>query len=167
MENEIHNPLTGTYREVDDEEFEKGGAKWPALTAHIDEEGEDEDEEFERQVPIFPVEKSGDERIVAGIVYSPDETDAQGDTASAEEIEKACYHFMEKAQQFKVMHKGKPAKVKILENYIAPQNLTIGQREVKKGSWVLVCRINDSKIWKAIKAGKLTGFSMAGYAKVG
>jgi len=170
MENEIFNPLTGTYREVDEEDMEKSNSpKWSSLTAHLDEEGDDsdDDEEFEKQIPIFAVEKSGDDkRIVYGIVYSPDEVDAQGDQASAEEIEKAAYHFMEHVQTFKLMHKGKAAKIKILESYIAPENLTIAGRKIKKGSWILVTRILDEKIWKLVKAGKLTGYSMAGYASV-
>lgn len=114
---------------------------------------------------IIPVKK-GDEQIVYGIVYSPDTVDAQGDKANAAEIKKAAYHFMENVQTFKVMHKGKSVKVKILENYIAPVDFTIEKRDVKKGSWVLVTRILDKKLWKSIKAGKITGYSMAGYAKV-
>jgi len=123
------------------------------------------DDQIEKAIEIVPVVK-GDEHIVYGIVYEPDEVDAQGDQASADEIKKAAYNFMENVQTFKVMHKGKRVKVKILENYIAPVDFTINKREVKKGSWVLVTRILDKKVWKAIKAGKLTGYSMAGYARV-
>jgi len=123
-------------------------------------------EEIEKDiVAMLPIEK-GDEQIVYGIVYEPDTVDAQGDQANADEIKKAAYRFMENVQTFKVMHKGKKVKVKILENYIAPVDFTINKREVKKGSWVLVTRILDKKLWKAIKAGNLTGYSMAGYAKV-
>lgn len=114
---------------------------------------------------LVPLEKS-DEQIVYGIVYEPDTTDAQGDQANAEEIKKAAYDFMENVQTFKVMHKGKRVKVKILENYIAPVDFTVNKRKVKKGSWVLVTRVLDKKLWKDIKAGNLTGYSMAGYTKV-
>lgn len=122
-------------------------------------------DEIEKDIVILPIEK-GDEHIVYGIVYEPDTVDAQGDQASADEIQKAAYDFMENVQTFKVMHKGKKVKVKILENYIAPVDFTIAKKQVKKGSWVLVTRILDSKLWKDIKAGKLTGYSMAGYAKI-
>lgn len=126
---------------------------------------EDETEEVKRDIEIVPVEK-GDEQIVYGIVYEPDTVDAQGDQANADEIKKAAYGFMENAQAFKVMHKGKKVKVQILENYIAPVDFTIAKRTVKKGSWVLVTRVLDKELWKDIKAGNLTGYSMAGYAKV-
>lgn len=124
-----------------------------------------ESEEIEKDIEIVPIEK-GDEHIVYGIVYEPNTEDAQGDQASAEEIKKAAYNFMENVQQFRVMHKGKKVKIKILENYIAPVDFTIGKRKVKKGAWVLVTRVLDEAVWKAIKAGKLTGYSMAGYARV-
>ena len=121
--------------------------------------------EIEKDIEIVPVKK-GDEHIVYGIVYEPDTVDAQGDQANAAEIKKAAYGFMENVQTFKVMHKGKKVKVKILENYIAPVDFTIEKRNIKKGSWILVTRILDKKLWKDIKSGKLTGYSMAGYAKV-
>lgn len=120
---------------------------------------------IEKDMQLVPVKK-GDEHIVYGIVYEPDTVDAQGDKANAEEIKKAAYDFMEHVQTFKVMHKGNKVKVKILENYIAPVDFTIEKRDIKKGSWVLVTRILDKKLWKDIKSGKLTGYSMAGYAKV-
>lgn len=126
---------------------------------------ESKGEEIEKDIEIVPFEK-GDEHIVYGIVYEPDTIDAQGDSASAKEIQKAAYDFMENVQTFKVMHTGKKVNIKILENYIAPVDFTIAKRNVKKGSWVLVTRILDKKVWKDIKAGKLTGYSMAGYAKV-
>lgn len=127
------------------------------------------EKKFERTVPIVPVlkEEKNEEHIVYGIVYEPDVKDSQGDEANAEEIRKAAYQFMEEVQTFKVMHKGKNVKVRILENYIAPVDFKIEGKSIKKGSWVLVTRILDKKIWKAIKKGRLTGYSMAGYARSG
>jgi hypothetical protein len=125
-----------------------------------------EHKEIEEDLELLPVEKEKDERIVCGIVYEPNSVDSQGDQASADEIKKAAYGFMEHAQAFKVMHKGKKVNVRILENYIAPVAFKIGDRQVKKGSWVMVARVVDKKLWKAIKGGELTGYSMAGYAKV-
>lgn len=124
-----------------------------------------ETKEVGKSLEIVPIEK-GDEQIVYGIVYEPDTKDAQGDQANEEEIRKAAYTFMENAQAFKVMHKGKKVKVSILENYIAPCDFEVAKRKVKKGSWVLVTRVLDKKLWQEIKQGKLTGYSMAGYAKV-
>lgn len=123
------------------------------------------EKKFEENIPIIPIVK-GDEHIVYGIVYEPDTTDAQGDAASVKEIQKAAYQFMEEVQVFKVNHKGKEVAVRVLENYLAPVSFSIGKKKVKKGSWVLVTRILDKAIWKAIKDKTLTGYSMAGYATV-
>lgn len=125
----------------------------------------DIEKKFEKFVPIFPITK-GDERICCGIVYEPNVEDSQGDMASAEEIKKAAYQFMEDVQLFKVNHKGKKIKVKVLESYIAPADFVVSNQQIKKGSWILVTRVLDKKVWKDIKEGRLTGYSMAGYAKV-
>ena len=139
-------------------------------TEIVNEDKEQNESELEMKfekddVPLIPIEK-GDEQIVYGIVYEPDSTDSQGDAASAKEIRKAAYQFMEEVQIFKVNHKGKEVAVKVLENYLAPVSFSIGKKKVKKGSWVLVTRVLDKKIWEDIKKGDLTGYSMAGYARV-
>jgi len=119
--------------------------------------------DIEKYVPIFI--KKADEQIVCGVVYEPDTVDAQGDSASEEEIRKAAYYFMEHAQQYKLNHHGRPIKAKVLESYIAPQDLVIAGQKVKKGSWLLTTKILDKDAWEAVKAGKLIGYSMAGYAE--
>jgi hypothetical protein len=127
-----------------------------------------EGETLNEDVELLSVEhlSKGDQQIVYGIVYEPDTKDAQGDQASEEEIRKAAHGFMEKAQNIKLMHKGKNVNVKILESFLAPVEFEVGKRTVKKGSWVLATRVLDKKLWKSIKEGKLTGYSMAGTAKV-
>ena len=144
---------------------------WPSLLQHlVGNVSKGERQGFEKSIsmniPILAIEKKGDEHIVYGIVYEPDTVDAQGDSASAEEIEKAAQDFMENVQTFKIMHKGKPVNIKVLQSFVAPVDYTINKRKVKKGSWVLVTRVLDKQLWKDIKAGKFTGYSMAGSAKV-
>ena len=124
---------------------------------------EAEDEKF---ISVYPIDKADtDEHVVCGVVYEPNTVDAQGDKANEVEIRKAAYQFMEEVQTFRVMHKGKKVKVKVLESYIAPTDFTIAKQVIKKGTWVITVRVLDKKIWKAVKDGELTGFSMAGYAK--
>jgi len=125
----------------------------------------EEEKKFEKFVPIFDISKKEDEHIVCGIVYEPDVEDSQGDMASEEEIRKAAYQFMEEVQKFKVNHAGKGVRVKVLESYVAPQNLTIAGQFIKKGSWLLTTRVLDDKIWQKVKNGEITGYSMAGQAR--
>ncbi|MBW1939375.1 MAG: hypothetical protein JRI67_11555 [Deltaproteobacteria bacterium] len=123
---------------------------------------DEEQKRFEKYVPIF-ISKA-EEQIVCGIVYEPNVEDAHGDMATEEEIRKAAYQFMEEVQVFKINHKGSRVKAKILESYIAPQDLVIAGQNIRKGTWLLTTRILDKDVWNDIKAGKLTGYSMAGYA---
>lgn len=146
---------------VDDDDDEEQSAEILKAKA------EQDNKLFERSLKLCPVIQKAtkkEERIVYGIVYEPNVVDAQGDKATEEEIRKAAYCFMEKAQVFKVNHKGNKVSVRILENFIAPSDFTVAKQVVKKGSWILVTRVVNNKIWKAIKAGKLTGYSLSGYA---
>jgi len=120
-----------------------------------------------KEVPLLLLvkEEDDDERIVYGIVYEPDETDTQGDTANAEWIRKACHYFMENSQAIKMNHKGGKISASVLENYITLWKGSIGGRAVKAGTWLLSLRINSPKVWDKIKKGELTGFSMAGWTE--
>lgn len=117
-------------------------------------------------VSIISKSDDDDERIVFGVVYEPDTEDTQGDEATAEEIEKACYSFMENGQVYFVMHKGVRVDLCVLENYLAPVDFSIetadGVEKVTKGTWLLGSRIPVGAMWDDIKSGELTGYSMGG-----
>lgn len=107
-----------------------------------------------------------DKRLVCGIVYEPDVVDTQGDSASPAEIEKAAHNFMLESATIGIMHK-EDAKDRagIVESFIAPMNMRLGNQMIRKGSWVIIVKVRDDELWKDIKSGKITGFSMAGRAK--
>jgi len=110
--------------------------------------------------------KAEEEHIVGGVVYAPDEVDAQGDFTTAEEITKAMYGWMEDAQTMKEMHAGRPKQVKVLECFQPEQDIIKFGNTIKAGAWWLLVRVLDDKIWKRVKKGELTGFSMSGQANV-
>ncbi len=135
------------------------------------EKDKSESMQIQKQFQVFPISKKEDERIVCGIVYIPDKVDLQGDKASAEEIQKAAWSFMEKGGVFRFNHKDKNIKATTLESFIAPVDYVIQDNKgmpviVRKGSWVLTARVNDPEIWDKIKLGKIVGYSMAGKSKV-
>lgn len=113
------------------------------------------------------IEKVDDEKqLIYGIVYEPDVVDSQGDYADAGEIEKACHNFMENYQNMSLMHKELVNEdVKIVECSIAQADFTLGVRAVKKGTWILVSHVISKDIWKEVKSGKLTGYSLEGSAR--
>jgi hypothetical protein len=106
-----------------------------------------------------------EERIVFGVVLEPDIVDSQSDTYDAETIKVAAYKYMEQFQNTGFMHKVLVNQdVKILESYLAPVDMTIEGRAIKKGTWLMAVRVLSDVLWKGIQEGKITGYSIGGYA---
>lgn len=100
-------------------------------------------------------------RLVYGVVLEPNSIDAQEDSITEEEIEKACHYFM-KSRVIGDRHK-KTAQAELVESYLAPVDFTSNNQEVKKGSWIIAVKIHSDSLWKAVREGKYTGFSVGGY----
>jgi len=119
--------------------------------------------DFKKELEVFITKE--DEHIIGGIVYEPDIVDSQGDSATTEEIRRAAFDFMANIQRFDVRHSEQAnPQIKVLESYIAPQELLINGHRIRKGSWYMTLRVLDEQVWRDIKAGKLTGFSIFGTA---
>lgn len=126
-------------------------------------------------IPLLPVDKKAaavEKQIVLGIVLEPgtkrDGTvdDSQGSVISADEIERAAHLWLARFQNRGLQHKKiVNSKVEIYESYIAPVDMKIGGRQIKKGTWLLMYHILDSDLWEQVKNGEITGFSMGGFAK--
>lgn len=122
-----------------------------------------EDGSMDLFIPFAKVDE--EQRVVYGVVYEPDTVDAQGDHATGEEIRKACHGYMMNSRRTGLMHKDDiTEKAPAVENYLAPNDMIIGNQRVKKGSWIMAHKIHDDGIWKDIKEGRLTGLSMSGKA---
>lgn len=103
------------------------------------------------------------EHFVMSIVYEPDEKDTQGDWATADEIRKAAWSFMESDQIYKINH-DEEGEIHVLESYIAPVDFEMEGQKIKAGTWLLGSRIRNQETWERIEKGELTGYSMAGDA---
>jgi len=114
-------------------------------------------------VKIVKIE-SEEERTVFGIVLEPEEIDSQKDVYSEDEVRKTAYQFLERYQQFGLMHQQIVSTILPLESYLAPVEFKSGEQTIKKGTWLLRTRILDDAIWKKIKKGELTGYSIGGSA---
>jgi DNA adenine methylase len=123
-----------------------------------------------KAIKVVRKEEATEERFVLGIVLEPlkemGEADVQDDTYSADNVRKACHLFMSDYGNMGLQHQfNMNGKVKILENWISPDDCLIGNQTVIKGTWLMAVRIIDDVLWSDIKEGKLTGFSIGGYAK--
>ncbi|NOJ73192.1 XkdF-like putative serine protease domain-containing protein [Paenibacillus alvei] len=120
---------------------------------------------IQKQVQIAKVDDS--KRIVIGVVYQPDTPDAHDDQMTADEIEKAAHLFMENQHTYNIdkQHDLETNKGYVVESYIAPCDMEIGEQTIIKGSWVAGVKVTDEETWDAIQKGEITGFSMWGIGK--
>ncbi|MEK4106877.1 XkdF-like putative serine protease domain-containing protein [Paenibacillus sp. FSL R10-2791] len=120
---------------------------------------------IQKQVQIAKIDD--DKRIVKGVVYQPDVADAHDDQMDEVEIEKAAHLFMEKQHTYNIdkQHDLEVDKGFVIESYIAPCDMTLGEQAIVKGSWVAAVKVTEDDTWEAIKKGEITGFSMWGVGK--
>ncbi|WP_142425078.1 XkdF-like putative serine protease domain-containing protein [Enterococcus casseliflavus] len=119
---------------------------------------------FETEVKL--VTKADDpQKLVYGVVYEPNVEDVHGDYMDAETIEKAAHGFMADYQQIDKQHDFTTNAGKVVESYVAPVDMNIGDTTITKGTWVLVTKATD-EMWESIQKGDFTGYSLAGTAQV-
>lgn len=126
-------------------------------------------ESIEKSLYVPLLKANAEEKTVTGVVLQPEVVDAQGDIMSADVIRKAAYKFLadyNKATKLGLQHKDFKKRFELLESFVTPQELVIKEKTIKEGSWVMTVRVLDSNIWKKVKQGKITGFSIGGKAKV-
>lgn len=116
-----------------------------------------EDVEFE--VPIAKID--GELQKIYGVVLEPDMVDTQGDTMTAEEIEKAAETFM-KSRVVGDKHQKIAKGVELTDSYVCQGATKIGNKTVKKGTWIIGVKVLDHGLWSRIKDGEYTGFSVGG-----
>lgn len=127
-----------------------------------------------KETPAEVVTKSLDDeqRLALFVVLEPDVVDLHGDTYDAQEVEKACHNFQAFCQKAYLFHKVETQSAEIVQNYIAPVDMTLDNgKEVKKGSWLQMWHFpeddpNADAIWDAIKAGEINGVSIGALANV-
>lgn len=105
------------------------------------------------------------QQIVYGVVLTPDQVDSQGDTVTAQEIEKAAHKWLVEYRKHDVQHDGQAAAMEPVESFIAPADLSISGQPVLKGAWVIGVHVNDAGTWDRVQKGELTGFSIGGTAE--
>lgn len=121
--------------------------------------------QIQKQVEIKKLDE--DQRMVYGIVYSPDEVDLQGDIASAEVIKDMAYSFMKNAKTNNVdqQHNFISDEGFVAESWLTKTGDSIFPLE-KEGSWAVGIKIEKEETWQLVKNGEITGLSLAGLAVV-
>lgn len=136
-------------------------------TSGILPEEDDEETVAKRYVPLLKANL--ERREIIGIVLEPETVDAHGDIYDADVIADAAHDFLARfnaTSTLGLMHKDMKRDFDLLESWTAPLDLTLGDRSVKSGTWLIMVKVNDDKIWDKVKKGEITGFSIGGKAKV-
>lgn len=100
------------------------------------------------------------------VVMVPDEVDLHGDIVSEEEVRKACHNFNKHSMQPNLFHMVKTETFEFCESYCTPVEFTLGDKEVKKGTWVATIQVLDDDLWELIKSGEVSGLSIGAMASV-
>ena len=115
---------------------------------------------------VIPITKTDDEqRLVYGIVYSPDEVDSQGDTATAKVIKSAAHTFMKalRATNIDRQHDFVAGQGYVAESWITRKNDDLFPSD-PIGSWAVAIHVDNEDTWDAVKSGSISGLSLAGVA---
>ena len=103
---------------------------------------------------------------LTGIVYEPLTEDAHGNYMTEQEITKAAYWFAKNGNQVDVQHSFEPLeKAAVVESYVAPCDMSVGEQAIKKGTWMMTVEVDDPDIFEKVQKGEITGFSMGGVGK--
>lgn len=130
------------------------------------------DTTVKKEVKIYKQDDEKEERIIFGEVLVPNDVDAHGDIYDSMTVKDAAHVFMENFGNVGFMHKFFiNDEVKVIETFIAPQDMTFqetggGERNIVKGTWLMKMRVKNDLLWKKVKNGDLTGFSIGGLATV-
>ena len=102
-----------------------------------------------------------DSHYITGIVYEPLTEDAHGNYMTEQEITKAAYWFAKNGNQVDVQHSFEPLeKAAVVESYVAPCDMSVGEQAIKKGTWMMTVEVDDPDIFEKVQKGEITGFSM-------
>lgn len=111
--------------------------------------------------PILKLDE--EKRLVTGVVYVPDTVDSQGEFMEADAVEKAAHEFMISSAQMDERHSFMAnKKVRVVESCVTKSDSEIDGRAIRKGTWIITARVEDDRLWNAVKNGEYRGFSMGG-----
>lgn len=114
------------------------------------------------------VKKSVNEELKQAtfIVMVPDAVDAHGDITSEDEVRKACFNFNKFCREPNLFHLTGTETFEFAESYTSPVDFQLGDREVKKGTWLATIQAKDDNLWELIKSGDIDGLSIGALASV-
>lgn len=122
------------------------------------------------RVEFRTVAKSIDEdkRLITAVVLRPDVVDLHGDIYDAATVEAACHDFNKNCRQTNLQHVAMTGDnmLAVVESAIAKHSGPLGDGELIAGDWFITMHVPNDDVWKAVKDGDFTGFSVGCVAEV-
>ncbi len=135
-------------------------------------------------IPVSPVMKSEDEKVVVidilkadeerrlvyGAVLKPGVKDSQGDKSTEKEVELAAHRFLKSKISGVAMDEEHERDVTTdeacpVESYITQDVMKMGDKELPKGTWIMAAHVPDDEMWEKVKKHEINGFSVKGWGK--
>jgi hypothetical protein len=116
----------------------------------------------------LPITKALDEELKQAtfIVMVPDEVDLHGDVTTEAEVRKACHNFNKYSMKANLFHLVETDTFEFCESYCAPSDFVLGDKFVRKGTWLATIQSLDDSLWTLIKSGEINGLSIGALASV-
>lgn len=125
----------------------------------------------QKQIPITKQDNLN--RVVYGVVYTPDEVDSQYHFMCADEVQRMAWRFMRAAVMGQAgidyMHNNNNGSAIVVESWICRQDEydADGKLLWRKNSWVMGVQILDPDVWAKILLGEIGAYSIAGNGEYG
>lgn len=112
-----------------------------------------------------------EKRLATFVVLEPQNpdgttTDLHLDWYDAEMIEEACFNFNTTCRKANIMHSFDTEGFEFVESYVCPADITLANKQIKKGTWIATIRVSSEPehqwIWDGIKKGQFNGLSIQG-----
>ena len=119
---------------------------------------------------VKAVNEDKKQALFVALYAHPDESsfDLHNDTYDAEEVEKACHSYNTQCMKTNLGHlvMVDDNVASVIESYIIPVDMQIGEQFVTKGSWLQVWQFADGDLWEGVKKGEWNGISIGCTAMV-
>ena len=153
--------------EVFNEEFKRSGSEQKARRASLAamKLAEQANEKYSPVVKALNEEK----RLATFLVLEPQDedmttSDLHGDWYDAQTVEDSCYNFNRNCMKANLFHMASTDAYEFVESFIQKTDCVLGNREIKKGSWLATIFVKETplgdEIWKSIKNGSINGLSI-------
>lgn len=125
----------------------------------------------EQTIKAVPIAKSvnEDKRLATFLVLEPQNddfttSDLHGDWYDADTVEDACHGFNRFCRKANLFHLVDTTSFEFVESYITKSAMTLGDAEIKEGSWLATIYVNETDsgnlVWESIKKGEFNGLSV-------